>query len=123
MVGAKKQFFLKKVMIQNVTLANRNKLSFHIIFDCTIRYNHVHLRYTRLIKKSYFLKNVLRIKVNDEINIFDGITGEWESTVMSINRENTVLRVTNIINKIKKYIDMYINLYIYFSLFTFFVTV
>ena len=50
-------------------------------------------------KQHHFLKNVLRTKVNDEINIFDGITGEWKSAVMSINRENTVLRVTNIINK------------------------
>ncbi len=59
-------------------------------------------------KQHHFLKNVLRIKVNDEINIFDGITGEWESTVMSINRENTVLRVTNIINKIKKSNDIWL---------------
>ncbi len=53
-------------------------------------------------KQHHFLKNVLRIKVNDEINIFDGITGEWKSTVMSINRDNTVLRVTNNVNKLKK---------------------
>ena len=59
-------------------------------------------------KQHHFLKNVLRIKVNDEINIFDGITGEWESTVMSINRENTVLRVTNIINKLKKSNDIWL---------------
>jgi 16S rRNA (uracil1498-N3)-methyltransferase len=59
-------------------------------------------------KQHHFLKNVLRIKVNDEINIFDGITGEWKSAVMSINRENTVLRVTNIINKLKKSNDIWL---------------
>ena len=59
-------------------------------------------------KQHHFLKNVLRIKVNDEINIFDGITGEWKSTVMSINRENTVLRVINIINKLKKSNDIWL---------------
>ena len=59
-------------------------------------------------KQHHFLKNVLRIKVNDEINIFDGITGEWKATVMSINRENTVLRVTNIINKLKKSNDIWL---------------
>ena len=59
-------------------------------------------------KQHHFLKNVLRIKVNDEINIFDGITGEWKSTVISINRENTVLRVTNIINKLKKSNDIWL---------------
>ena len=59
-------------------------------------------------KQHHFLKNVLRIKVNDEINIFDGMTGEWRSTVMSINRENTVLRVINIINKLKKSNDIWL---------------
>ena len=28
-------------------------------------------------KQHHFLKNVMRIKVNDEINVFDGISGEW----------------------------------------------
>ena len=32
-------------------------------------------------KQHHFLKNVLRIKVNDEINVFDSITGEWKSIV------------------------------------------
>lgn len=59
-------------------------------------------------KQHHFLKNVLRIKVNDEINIFDGMTGEWKSTVMSINKENTVLRVTKIINKLKKSNDIWL---------------
>jgi len=59
-------------------------------------------------KQHHFLKNVLRTKVNDEINIFDGITGEWKSAVMSINRDNTVLRVTNIINKLKKSNDIWL---------------
>ena len=59
-------------------------------------------------KQHHFLKNVLRTKVNDEINIFDGITGEWKSAVMSINRENTVLRVTNIVNKLKKSNDFWL---------------
>ncbi|MDC0057326.1 16S rRNA (uracil(1498)-N(3))-methyltransferase [Alphaproteobacteria bacterium] len=59
-------------------------------------------------KQHHFLKNVLRIKVNDEINIFDGITGEWKSIVISINRDNTVLRVINIVNKIKKSNDIWL---------------
>jgi len=59
-------------------------------------------------KQHHFLKNVLRIKVNDEINVFDGITGEWKSKIMSINRDNTVLRVTNIVNKLKKSKDIWL---------------
>ena len=59
-------------------------------------------------KQHHFLKNVLRIKLNDEINIFDGITGEWKTTVVSINRNNTVLRVINNIQIIKKTNDIWL---------------
>ena len=44
-------------------------------------------------KQHHFLKNVLRIKINDELMIFDNQTGEWFSKVMSINRANIVLQV------------------------------
>ena len=37
-------------------------------------------------KQHHFLKNVLRIKIQDNISIFDGLTGEWLSKVVSINR-------------------------------------
>ena len=36
-------------------------------------------------KQHHYLKNVLRIKINDQINVFDGISGEWETNVLSIN--------------------------------------
>ena len=44
-------------------------------------------------KQHHFLKNVLKVKNNDLINIFDGVSGEWESKVISINRDNIVLQV------------------------------
>ena len=44
-------------------------------------------------KQHHFLKNVLRIKIQDIVSLFDGITGEWESRVLSINRDNTVLQI------------------------------
>jgi 16S rRNA U1498 N3-methylase RsmE len=50
-------------------------------------------------KQHHFLKNVLRVKINDQINIFDGISGEWKTNVISVNRDNTVLRVTKNISK------------------------
>ena len=49
-------------------------------------------------KQHHFLKNVLRVKINDKINIFDGKTGEWDASVSSINRDNIVLRVIENIN-------------------------
>ena len=52
-------------------------------------------------KQHHFLKNVLRVKINDQINIFDGFSGEWETKIISINRDNTVLRVIKNISKIK----------------------
>ena len=59
-------------------------------------------------KQHHFLKNVLRIKVNDEINVFDSITGEWKSIVIAINRDNTVLRIGSIIDKIKPSSDIWL---------------
>tara|TARA_B100001964_G_C14060009_1_gene520951 strand:+ start:43 stop:783 length:741 start_codon:yes stop_codon:yes gene_type:complete len=59
-------------------------------------------------KQHHYLKNVMRIKVNDSINIFDGIAGEWTSTVISINRENTALRVNENIKKMKSSPDLWL---------------
>ena len=44
-------------------------------------------------KQHHFLKNVLRVQINDTIRIFDGVTGEWLSKVLSVNRDSIVLRV------------------------------
>ena len=44
-------------------------------------------------KQHHFLKNVLRIKIQDKISVFDGITGEWLSKVVSINRDNIIIQV------------------------------
>ena len=54
-------------------------------------------------KQHYFLKNVMRVQINDTIRIFDGITGEWLSKVSSVNRNNIVLRV---IEKIKNMVQI-----------------
>ena len=59
-------------------------------------------------KQHHFLKNVLRIKINDEINVFDSITGEWKSIVIAVNRDNTVLRIGSIIDKIKPSSDIWL---------------
>ena len=44
-------------------------------------------------KQHHFLKNVLRVQINDTISIFDGKTGEWLTKILSINRDNIVLQV------------------------------
>lgn len=59
-------------------------------------------------KQHHFLKNVLRVKINDQINIFNGFSGEWETKIISINRDNTVLRVTKKINTIKESTDVWL---------------
>ena len=59
-------------------------------------------------KQHHFLKNVLRIKVQDLINIIDGVTGEWLSEVISINRDNTVLQVKKKILEIKDDADLWL---------------
>ena len=59
-------------------------------------------------KQHHFLKNVIRIKINDALNIFDGKTGEWKAIVLSINRNNTVLRVSKNIYKFKASEDIWL---------------
>ena len=59
-------------------------------------------------KQHHFLKNVLRIKINDKIIVFDGKTGEWEAAVISVNRDNIVLRVIKLNKKIKKSNDIWL---------------
>ena len=51
-------------------------------------------------KQHHFLKNVLRIKLNDTINFFDGITGEWEGNIISISKEEITIKIKK---KIKEY--------------------
>tara|TARA_A100001037_G_C15080465_1_gene603966 strand:+ start:623 stop:1354 length:732 start_codon:yes stop_codon:yes gene_type:complete len=59
-------------------------------------------------KQFHFLKNVLRSSINDKINLFDGTTGEWDSTIISINRDTIILKVINNINTIIKSNDVWL---------------
>ena len=59
-------------------------------------------------KQHHFLKNVLRIKIDDEINIFDGKTGEWKAAVSSINRDYTVIRIIKKINNFEPSPDIWL---------------
>ena len=59
-------------------------------------------------KQHHFLKNVLRIKVKDLITVFDGVTGEWLSEVISINRDNIVLQIKKKISEIEKETDLWL---------------
>ena len=59
-------------------------------------------------KQHHFLKNVLRIKVEDLITVFDGVTGEWITEVISINRDNTVLQIKKKISEIEKETDLWL---------------
>ena len=59
-------------------------------------------------KQFHFLKNVLRSSINDKINIFDGITGEWDSVILSINRDTIILKVINNLNTLSKSNDVWL---------------
>ena len=56
----------------------------------------------------HFLKNVLRIKINESITLFDGLTGEWLSKVISINRNNVVLQISKKIRDLEKESDIWL---------------
>ena len=59
-------------------------------------------------KQHHYLKNVMRVKINDLINIFDAISGEWEAKIASINRDNIVLRVIKKKNLLIKSKDIWL---------------
>ena len=51
-------------------------------------------------KQLHFLKNVLRVKLDDIISIFDGNSGEWNAKIISISKEKIALKV---LKKIKEF--------------------
>ena len=59
-------------------------------------------------KQLHFLKNVLRIRLNDKINLFDGITGEWEASVILISKEKIALKVLKNIRKFEQQLDIWL---------------
>ena len=59
-------------------------------------------------KQHHFLKNVLRIKIQDNIRIFDGLTGEWLAKVISINRDNIVVQVIKKCRELKSETDVWL---------------
>ena len=59
-------------------------------------------------KQHHFLKNVIRSKIDDKISIFDGKTGEWIAKILSINRDNTTLKVLKKNREIEKESDVWL---------------
>ena len=59
-------------------------------------------------KQHHFLKNVLRIKLNDVINVFDGVTGEWRSQVISISKDKTALKIEKKIREFETQPDIWL---------------
>ncbi len=59
-------------------------------------------------KQFHFLKNVIRIKINEEIDVFDGTSGEWKSKVISINRSNIVIKIVSLNKIIEKENDIWL---------------
>ena len=59
-------------------------------------------------KQHHFLKSVLRVKINDEIAVFDSQTGEWISKIISINRDYIALQVLKKIRSITSESDIWL---------------
>ena len=59
-------------------------------------------------KQHHFLKNVLRIKLNDTITLFDGTTGEWESIVISISKEKIAVKISKKIREFEHQPDIWL---------------
>ena len=59
-------------------------------------------------KQHHFLKNVLRVQLDDVINLFDGITGEWRSQVISISKNKTTLKIEKKIREFETQPDIWL---------------
>ena len=59
-------------------------------------------------KQHHFLKNVLRVKLDDVINVFDGITGEWRSQVISISKDKTALKTEKKVREFESEPDIWL---------------
>ena len=59
-------------------------------------------------KQHHFLKNVLRVKIDDTINLFDGITGEWGGNIISISKEKIVIEVKKKIKEFESQPDIWL---------------
>ncbi len=44
-------------------------------------------------KQHHFLKNVLRIKLDEKLNLFDGVSGEWQGRIISISRDKIGIKI------------------------------
>ena len=59
-------------------------------------------------KQSNYLANVLRMKIGDKINVFDGKTGEYESEIVEIAKKKCILSVVKKIKEIKLSSDVWL---------------
>ena len=59
-------------------------------------------------KQHHFLKNVLRIKLNDSISIFDGLTGEWIANVISVSKDKIAIKVSKKIREFEAQPDIWL---------------
>ena len=59
-------------------------------------------------KQKHFLKNVLRVKLDDKINLFDGISGEWEARIISISKEKITLKISKKIREFEYQPDIWL---------------
>ena len=59
-------------------------------------------------KQLHFLKNVLRVKLDDIITIFDGISGEWQANVISLSKEKIAVKVLKKIREFESKPDIWL---------------
>ena len=59
-------------------------------------------------KQLHFLKNVLRVKLDDIVSIFDGITGEWEASIISVSKDKIAIKVLKKIREFETQPDIWL---------------
>ena len=59
-------------------------------------------------KQLHFLKNVLRVKLDDIISIFDGTTGEWHANIISISKDKIAVKILKKIREFETQPDIWL---------------
>ena len=55
----------------------------------------------------HYLRNVMRVKVNDELRIFNGVDGEWYSKVLIVKKEKIEIEAISCARSQIKYKEMH----------------
>ena len=59
-------------------------------------------------KQSHYLKNVMRLKLNDKISIFNEKDGEWDASIISIRKNECSILIEKFVKTPDNFYDVWL---------------